>query len=317
MAVANVLKMIQENEVRYVDLRFTDTRGKEQHVTVPAHVVDEEWFERGHAFDGSSIAGWKGIQASDMLLMPDPATANIDPFFDEPTLFHDPDLLMPGDGRADMDREGVQFIARLIFAGPVRFYDQVLFIVADMFRVRQIEQEHAFASRRIAGDGLGSQVERDPVRSRFADDACQQGRARWKDQIREHAGITGIVEDQRAGTEFDFWFGKPGIDRKGTGSAAHNPWDGQVQFLEPGTQLLHVGPLRLDGGFTLERRAFCPPILGMTKLNRSSGLRIFSAATRVMRHQPLRQIIRNTGVQTPIGTFHHIHDPFLHFLLCC
>ena len=86
MAVANVLKMIQENEVRYVDLRFTDTRGTEQHVTVPAHGVDDEWFERGHAFDGSSIAGWKGIQASDMLLMPDPATANIDPFFDEPTL---------------------------------------------------------------------------------------------------------------------------------------------------------------------------------------------------------------------------------------
>ncbi len=99
MAVANVLKMIQENEVRYVDLRFTDTRGKEQHVTVPAHVVDEEWFERGHAFDGSSIAGWKGIQASDMLLMPDPATANIDPFFDEPTLILTCDVIDPVDGK--------------------------------------------------------------------------------------------------------------------------------------------------------------------------------------------------------------------------
>ncbi len=99
MAVANVLKMIQENEVRYVDLRFTDTRGKEQHVTVPAHVVDEEWFERGHAFDGSSIAGWKGIQASDMLLMPDPATANIDQFFDEPTLILSCDVIDPVDGK--------------------------------------------------------------------------------------------------------------------------------------------------------------------------------------------------------------------------
>ena len=99
MAVADVLKMIQENEVRYVDLRFTDTRGKEQHVTVPAHVVDEEWFERGHAFDGSSIAGWKGIQASDMLLMPDPATANIDPFFDEPTLILSCDVIDPVDGK--------------------------------------------------------------------------------------------------------------------------------------------------------------------------------------------------------------------------
>lgn len=99
MAVANVLKMIQENEVRYVDLRFTDTRGKEQHVTIPAHVVDEDWFEHGHAFDGSSIAGWKGIQASDMLLLADPATANIDPFFDEPTLIMSCDVIDPVDGK--------------------------------------------------------------------------------------------------------------------------------------------------------------------------------------------------------------------------
>ncbi|MEW9899424.1 glutamate--ammonia ligase [Chitinivorax sp. PXF-14] len=99
MAVANVLKMIQDNEIKFVDLRFTDTRGKEQHVSVPAHVVDEEWFEHGHAFDGSSIAGWKGIQASDMLLMPDPSTANIDPFFDEPTLFLTCDVIDPVDGK--------------------------------------------------------------------------------------------------------------------------------------------------------------------------------------------------------------------------
>ena len=78
MAVADVLKLIKENDIKFVDLRFTDTIGKEQHVTVPSHVVDEEWFETGHAFDGSSITGWKGIQASDMLLMADPATANID-----------------------------------------------------------------------------------------------------------------------------------------------------------------------------------------------------------------------------------------------
>ena len=89
MAVADVLKMIEENDVKFVDLRFTDTRGKEQHVTIPAHVLTEdaeEWFEHGHAFDGSSIAGWKGIQASDMLLMADPATANIDPFFESSVL---------------------------------------------------------------------------------------------------------------------------------------------------------------------------------------------------------------------------------------
>jgi glutamine synthetase len=99
MAVADVLKQIEENDIRFVDLRFTDTKGKEQHVTVPASVVDEEWFERGHAFDGSSIAGWKGIQASDMLLMPDAGTAAIDPFYDEPTLFITCDVIDPTDGK--------------------------------------------------------------------------------------------------------------------------------------------------------------------------------------------------------------------------
>lgn len=99
MAVADVLKLIQENDIKFVDLRFTDTRGKEQHTTVPSHVVDEEWFEHGHAFDGSSIAGWKGIQASDMLLMPDATTAKIDPFYDEPTVFITCDVVEPSDGK--------------------------------------------------------------------------------------------------------------------------------------------------------------------------------------------------------------------------
>ena len=71
--VADVMKMVEENEVQFVDLRFTDTRGKEQHVTVPVSHFDEDKFSSGHAFDGSSVAGWKGIEASDMQLMPDPA----------------------------------------------------------------------------------------------------------------------------------------------------------------------------------------------------------------------------------------------------
>jgi glutamine synthetase len=81
----DVMKMVKENDAKFVDFRFTDTRGKEQHVTVPVSAFDEDKFENGHAFDGSSIAGWKGIQASDMQLMPDPSTAYIDPFFDETT----------------------------------------------------------------------------------------------------------------------------------------------------------------------------------------------------------------------------------------
>jgi glutamine synthetase type I len=97
--VADVMKMVKESEAKFVDFRFTDTRGKEQHVTVPVSHFDEDKFISGHAFDGSSIAGWKGIEASDMLLMPDPNTANIDPFFEEPTIILSCDVLEPGDGK--------------------------------------------------------------------------------------------------------------------------------------------------------------------------------------------------------------------------
>jgi glutamine synthetase len=90
-----VLKMIKDNEVKFVDLRFTDTRGKEQHVSLPAGQVDVKFFKDGKMFDGSSIAGWKGIQESDMLLMPDPDTAVMDPFTDESTLILRCDVLEP------------------------------------------------------------------------------------------------------------------------------------------------------------------------------------------------------------------------------
>ena len=100
MATAkDVSKTIADNEVKFVDLRFTDTRGKEQHVTVPVSSWDEDKFTGGHAFDGSSIAGWKGIQASDMLLMPDPTTAVMDPFREDATLILTCDVVEPDDGK--------------------------------------------------------------------------------------------------------------------------------------------------------------------------------------------------------------------------
>jgi glutamine synthetase type I len=95
MAVADVFKTIKENEVKFIDLRFTDTKGKEQHVTVPVKAFGDDKFKDGHAFDGSSIAGWKGIEASDMLLMPDPDSAHMDPFYDEPTIVLTCDVLEP------------------------------------------------------------------------------------------------------------------------------------------------------------------------------------------------------------------------------
>src|SRR5262245_27861937 len=81
----DVLKMIKDNDVKYVDFRFTDPRGKWQHVTFDVTMIEEETFAEGQMFDGSSIAGWKAINESDMCLMPDPASATIDPFFAETT----------------------------------------------------------------------------------------------------------------------------------------------------------------------------------------------------------------------------------------
>src|SRR3979411_591801 len=99
MTADDVLKLVKDKEVKFVDLRFTDTRGKEQHVTVPVKYFDKDKFEAGHAFDGSSIAGWKGIQSSDMLLMPDAVSARMDPFTDEPVLNITCDVYEPMDGK--------------------------------------------------------------------------------------------------------------------------------------------------------------------------------------------------------------------------
>jgi glutamine synthetase len=95
MSASDVLKMIEEKEVKFIDFRFTDTRGKEQHVSVPHHAIDEDTFTEGKMFDGSSIAGWKGIHESDMILMPDASTAVIDPFMDEITLNLRCDIVEP------------------------------------------------------------------------------------------------------------------------------------------------------------------------------------------------------------------------------
>ncbi|MEG7522278.1 MAG: glutamate--ammonia ligase [Chromatiales bacterium] len=95
MMASKALKMMKDNDVKFVDLRFTDTRGKEQHVTLPTHEVGESMFTDGKMFDGSSIAGWKGINESDMILMPEDATAVMDPFSDENTLIIRCDILEP------------------------------------------------------------------------------------------------------------------------------------------------------------------------------------------------------------------------------
>lgn len=81
-----ILKKLKDENIEYVDLRFTDTKGKLQHVTFDKSMVDADFFEDGQMFDGSSISGWKAINESDMVLKPDVAGAFVDPFFQEPTL---------------------------------------------------------------------------------------------------------------------------------------------------------------------------------------------------------------------------------------
>jgi len=95
-----ILKQIKDEDIEYVDLRFTDPRGKLQHVTFHRDMVDEDFFEDGQMFDGSSIAGWKAINESDMTLMPDADTAVVDPFYQQTTLTVLCDILEPSSGEA-------------------------------------------------------------------------------------------------------------------------------------------------------------------------------------------------------------------------
>lgn len=96
---ADVLQMIKDNDVKFVDFHLTDINGKEMHVSVPADAVDEDTFELGQPFDGSSFAGWRGIEASDMMLIPDPDSARMDPFREANTLVLQCDVHEPNTGK--------------------------------------------------------------------------------------------------------------------------------------------------------------------------------------------------------------------------
>lgn len=100
MSADTMLKTISDESVEYVDIRFTDPRGKLQHVTVIADQVDADFIEEGFMFDGSSIAGWKSIEASDMKLMIDTDSAYVDPFYAEKTLCVHCSVVEPDTGEA-------------------------------------------------------------------------------------------------------------------------------------------------------------------------------------------------------------------------
>ena len=100
MKPEEITQLIDDKDIRFIDLRFTDILGKEQHISLPVSCYEEETlFEHGHPFDGSSMAGWKGVQASDMLLMPAPETAYVDPFYSDLTLVMTCDVVEPTDGK--------------------------------------------------------------------------------------------------------------------------------------------------------------------------------------------------------------------------
>ena len=113
----NTLKLIADSKAEWVDLRFTDTKGKEQHVTVSASTVDESFFSDGKMFDGSSIAGWKPINESDMILMPDDSTCVLDVFSDDPLVILRCDIVEPSDGK------GYEKDPRSVAKKSRRFYE--------------------------------------------------------------------------------------------------------------------------------------------------------------------------------------------------
>jgi glutamine synthetase len=134
---SSIMEMIKEHDIRYVDLRFTDPRGKMQHLTQAVSTVDEDSLVEGFMFDGSSIAGWKAINESDMLLMPDLSRATVDPFFAQSTLILFCDVLEPSTGQPynrdprSTAKAAVNYMASLGIGDTVFFGPEAEFFVFD------------------------------------------------------------------------------------------------------------------------------------------------------------------------------------------
>ncbi len=149
----DVLKSIKDNDVKYVDLRFTDPRGKWQHVTFDIGMIDEEIFSEGTMFDGSSIAGWKAINESDMCLMPDPVTATIDPFFAETTMVITCDVLEPTTGEPynrdprGMAKKAEAMVKSMGVGDTVFFGPEAEFFVFDDVRFQTDALQHRLQAR--------------------------------------------------------------------------------------------------------------------------------------------------------------------------
>jgi len=140
MSADKVLKLIQDESIEFVDLRFADMRGVQHHVTFPAHAIDAGTFEDGKMFDGSSISGWKGINESDMVLLPDADTAFIDPFYAHKTLAIVCDVLEPSTMQAysrdprSIAKRGEAFLKSTGLADTAFFGPEPEFFIFDSVR---------------------------------------------------------------------------------------------------------------------------------------------------------------------------------------
>ena len=168
----NVMKMIKDNDVKYVDFRFTDPRGKWQHVTFDVTMIEEDTFAEGQMFDGSSIAGWKAINESDMCLMPDPASATIDPFFAETTLVLICDVLEPTTGEPyNRDPRGIAkkaegMVKSMGVGDTVFFGPEAEFFVFDDVKYKADPLQHRLQARlRRTAEQLRHQLRRRQPRS--------------------------------------------------------------------------------------------------------------------------------------------------------
>ena len=141
-----ILKEIKDKDVKYVDVRFTDTKGRLQHVTFDIDLVDEEFLTEGTMFDGSSIAGWKAINESDMLLKPDLTTAYIDPFYQATTMFLFCDVMNPDTGEPynrdsrSMAKKALTYVQSAGVGDVVYFGPEAEFFIFD--DVRWTTQPH-------------------------------------------------------------------------------------------------------------------------------------------------------------------------------
>lgn len=149
MSLETVEKVVKDHRVQFIDLRFVDLRGQQQHVTYPVSILNASLFQQGKMFDGSSIAGWKGINESDMILLPDPQTAYLDPFYADPTLVLTCDIVDPATMQSyERDPRGIAkraeaYLQTLGIADQAFFGPEPEFFILDSVRFAN-RMEHTF-----------------------------------------------------------------------------------------------------------------------------------------------------------------------------